>query len=138
MGKPDEFRYLIKKPAGSTKWVVVPQPSETGEKPGKGTKLFWEFEGHYAGLEAHLQFCDHIPGNEEICIVGNYDKFNHITADWTGSIPGSQGETFLTAELNQNVPPKKSFHYGLWIVDPRGVNDFAIGDNPPPKIETGG
>jgi hypothetical protein len=134
---PDECTFIIKKPEGSNKWIVVAEPAGS-PKPMKGTKLFWRFDNHYTGLEAHFQFTSHIPGNDEICIVENYDSFTHITPDWTGSIPGPQGEDFLTGRLHKNVPNRAGFYFAVWIVDPRGVNDFAIGENPPPKIETDG
>ena len=138
MEESREYKYIIKKrDDDATRWQVIPAPDNPSGKPVPGSVLHWEFDkgAYYTGLEAHFQFCHSVRhGGEDVCFIAS----EQINKDWAASIPDYQGTTFLTGTLRPGVPPKKDLHYAVWIVDPKGINDFAIGDNPPPKVETGG
>jgi hypothetical protein len=137
------YRYIIKRREDDDRrWKVVPSPDNPRQHPVGGAILTWEFEkGAYdRGLEAHFQFCHSVvepspkdPEPREVCFIAS----EQINKDWAASIPDHHGNTFLTGTLRK-VPPKKKMHYAVWIVDPKGINDFAVGDNPPPDIQTGG
>ena len=129
-----QFVYTITKQ--KDKWVVVPESTDKADLPRPGCELVWMFgKGlQYEGLEAHFQFCDHVPNNDKICILDS----QQLNADWAGSIPDHVSGEVFRATLREGVPPG-DYHYALWMVDPQaGKNDFAIGDNPPPKMQTGG
>ncbi len=150
MTAPEKFKYIItrqtKKP---DRWKVVPADDNPKDKPLPGSVVSWEFgQGEqYPGLEAHFQFCHFVLERaldhgkpREVCFV----ESQQINDDWAASIPNSQSTEALTGTLRPGVPQAKAMHYAVWIVDPdgpkgdkKGINDFAIGENPPPKLDTG-
>jgi hypothetical protein len=128
-----QFTYTITKIDG--KWKVVPESTEPQGQPKPGWELLWRFDPKLQteGLEAHFQFCHSIPSDRDVCIIQSIQ----LNKDWAGSIPDHVNPEMLRGTLQEGVP---RFHYAVWIVDPdpNVPNDFAIGTNPPPKIETGG
>lgn len=143
METPRKYKFIIKRREDDRRrWRVVPSPDNPEQRPIPGSILKWEFEegSYFRGLEAHFQFCNYVltetprePRPKEVCFI----ESGQINPDWAASIPDHNGEMYLTGTLRRN-PPLAKMHYAVWVIDPNGMNDFAIGDNPPPDIQTGG
>ena len=137
MEKRGEFKFIIeRRDDDDTRWKVVPDESNPAGLPIPGSGVHWEFDEneYYVGLEAHFQFCNSVKEqSQDVCFIAS----EQINQDWAASIPDHMGSRFLTGTLRPGTPPKSSLFFAVWIVDPQGINDFAIGENPPPKIDTG-
>lgn len=146
MNGSQKYTYIIKRrDKDNTRWKVVPADNPEG-RPVPGDELTWHFdqaEKKCKGLEAHFQFCHFVMEKQgqgpptKVCFLDS----PQINQDWVGVIPNSTGE--LTGILRGNVPQQRALHNAVWIRDPegpegkQGINDFAIGDNPPPDVKTG-
>ncbi|MEE9270954.1 MAG: hypothetical protein V3V49_11915 [Candidatus Krumholzibacteria bacterium] len=75
------------------------------------------------GVTAHLQFTDALPEHKDQCI------FDGVDTDWQRNVESGAP---VTLTLRKGVP-RGSYHYAAWIT-PAG--QWAIGDNPPPQIDT--
>jgi hypothetical protein len=137
MEETRRYKYIIRRREDDNRrWQVVPSPDNPAQRPMPGSPLTWEFDRYERGLEAHFQFCNFVHDGgtpeKEVCFIAS----EQINPDWAASIPDMYGNTVLTGTLRR-VPPQARMHYAVWVVDPNGINDFAIGDNPPPDIQTG-
>ncbi len=139
-----QYTYIIKRRANdNARWEVgLALTGNPSRPPVPGDDLTWAFDidDRYEGLEAHFQFCHFVLERaldhgkpREVCFV----ESDQINQDWAASIPNSQSTEALTGTLRPGVPQAKAMHYAVWIVDPKGINDFAIGENPPPQVDTG-
>jgi len=143
MENQGEFKYIIRRREDDNKrWEVVADGAHPAGGPVEGSTVQWKFQEDeaYEGLEAHFQFCHSVwektqTGVREVCFIGS--EGGQINEDWAASIPNTISSKFLWGYLRPGSPQRMCLTYAVWVSDPKGISDFAIGENPPPKIDTG-
>jgi hypothetical protein len=124
-------------------WKVKPQAGNPSNAKKKDD-LVWYLkpDGSYAGLKAHFQFTD-----EQFINLAHPP----ITNDWTAVLE-EVGKP-LKLKVGDNAKPDKSVklreYYYAVMIEGENVNPtaegtgsknlaWAIGENPPPKVDVGG
>jgi len=124
---PTDVFYVVKKE--DEVWRVVRKGPDS-DPPSPGVNyLAWEFEeGVSDEVVAHFQFT-------EGKFVGNLDQGpDQFSKHWTATLDREH------PLLRLGILPaaaKKTFHYAVMILGD-GEPKWAIGKNPPPKIQVGG